>query len=187
MWPSLYSAWHHRSYFLWQQYRARAFMWMTIFEEFLQFIKHEQAPLSIEQIEFLKKHVNKPAPAELGQKVLPRMRTWLFSYVVLQPHGFWWNHESDSWLCAERHTPRFTAWWEVVILAHFLPLRKGSICSMDWECINEIWDMKLASDRLENNMEIKRLNKGRLCGVAHTRKERTYGSSKAISRAWKQK
>lgn len=31
--------------------------------------------------------------------------------------------------------------------------------------------MKLASDRLENNMEIKRLNKGRLCGVAHTRKE----------------
>lgn len=58
---------------------------------------------------------------------------------------------------------------------------------MDWERINEIWDVKLTSDGLENNMEIKRLNKGHLCGVAHTRKEQTRGSSKAISHAWEQK
>lgn len=43
--------------------------------------------------------------------------------------------------------------------------------------------MKLASDGLENNMENKRLNKGCLHGVAHSRKERTYGSRKAVSHA----
>lgn len=187
MWPSLYSAWHHRSHFSWQKYRAHAFIWMNVFEDFLQFIKHEQAPLSIRQIELLKNTSTNLLPQNWDRKFCHVCAHDFFSYVVLQPHGFWWNHEWDSRLCAEGHSPRFTAWWEVVILAHFLPLQKGSICSMDWERINEIWDMKLASDRLENNMEIKRLNKGRLCGVAHTRKERTYGSSKAISRAWKQK
>lgn len=58
---------------------------------------------------------------------------------------------------------------------------------MGWELINEIGVTNFSSDRLENNMEIKRLNKGCLHGVAHTKKEKTYGSSKAISRAWEQK
>lgn len=44
--------------------------------------------------------------------------------------------------------------------------------------------MKLVSDRLENTLEIKRLNKRCLHKVAHNRQEQPYESSKAISDRW---
>lgn len=44
--------------------------------------------------------------------------------------------------------------------------------------------MKLVSDRLENTLEIKRLNKRCLHKVAHNRQEQPYESSKAISHRW---